>query len=90
MPEVPNKITIDRRRHKVFIDGVEFPWFIAENGPDVEDLANRNAMPIVTIPIIAKDIEVIPEGPDEVIQYGAVGTEHDVTRPRPGESGYRG
>lgn len=64
MPEVPNKITIDRRRHKVFIDGVEFPWYIAQRGPGVEDLSNRDALPIVTIPLIANDVEVIPETSD--------------------------
>lgn len=70
MPEVPNKITIDRRRHKVFIDGVEFPWFIAERGPEVEDLANRNGLPIVTIPIIAADVEVIPSDGQKSVAYG--------------------
>ncbi|UVF60284.1 hypothetical protein SEA_MURP_10 [Gordonia phage Murp] len=65
MPEVPNKITIDRNQSKLFIDGVEFPWMIAEQGPDVDDIANRNAMPIVTIPIIASDVEVIPRGSED-------------------------
>lgn len=61
MPDIAKKVTIDRQRHKVLIDGKEFPWLIAESGPEVEDIANRNAVPIVTIPIIAGDVEVIPE-----------------------------
>ncbi|QDF17454.1 hypothetical protein SEA_PHROSTEDPHLAKE_10 [Gordonia phage PhrostedPhlake] len=60
MPGVPNKITIDRNQRKVFVDGVEFPWMIAEQGPDVDDIANPHAHPIVTIPILASDVEVIP------------------------------
>lgn len=27
--------------------------------------------------------------PDEAIRYGAVGTDHDIARPRPGDSEYR-
>ena len=78
MPEVPKKITIDRRNHKVIVDGVEFPWCIAKEGPEVDDIANRDALPVVTIPIIAADVEVIPASDD------------DVSRPRGGDSEYRG
>lgn len=70
MPEVPNKITIDRRRHKVFIDGVEFPWSIVGGGPEVEDIANPDSLPIVTIPIIAADVEVIPSDGQKSVAYG--------------------
>ncbi|ATN90822.1 hypothetical protein SEA_LYSIDIOUS_10 [Gordonia phage Lysidious] len=69
MPKVPNRVTIDRKQRKVFVDGVEFPWMIAEQGPDVDDIANPHAIPTVTIPIIAADVEVIPSG-DRVITYG--------------------
>ncbi|QDF16183.1 hypothetical protein SEA_MALACHAI_10 [Gordonia phage Malachai] len=69
MPKVPNRVTIDRKQRKVFVDGVEFPWMIAEQGPDVDDIANPHAIPTVTIPIIAADVEVIPAG-DRVITYG--------------------
>ncbi|UZF57698.1 hypothetical protein LH935_06850 [Gordonia polyisoprenivorans] len=58
-PSAP-KITIDRKRHKVYCDGVEFPWYIAERGPTVEGICTHNEVPIVSIPIIASDLEVIP------------------------------
>lgn len=54
------KITIDRKNHKVYFDGVELPWYIAERGPDVEGICTHNQQPIVSIPIIASDLEIIP------------------------------
>lgn len=60
-PNAP-KVTIDRKHHKVYCDGVEFPWVIEQRGPEVEGIAHHGALPIVLIPIIASDVEVIPEG----------------------------
>ncbi|QCG77593.1 hypothetical protein HOV42_gp10 [Gordonia phage Fairfaxidum] len=65
MPEIAKKITIDRKLKKVFVDGVEFPWLIEQRGPDVEDIANPEAIPVVLIPVLADDVEVIPSD-DEV------------------------
>ena len=59
-PKAP-KITIDRKNFKVFCDGVEFPWPIAEYGPEVESICTHNRPPIVSIPIIASDLEIIPD-----------------------------
>lgn len=61
MPELAKKITIDRKHHKVYIDGQEFPWYIAEYGPEAKSLDDRIAVPVVHIPVIAADIEIIPK-----------------------------
>lgn len=60
MPSLPNRITIDRAQHKVLIDGQEFPWFIEEGGPTIDGIDNANAAPVVWLPVLTKDIEVIP------------------------------
>ncbi|QFG08071.1 hypothetical protein SEA_PCORAL7_10 [Gordonia phage PCoral7] len=69
MPEIAKKITIDRKLKKVFVDGVEFPWLIEQRGPEVENIATEDDVPIVLLPVLATDVEVIPAGKDEVT-YG--------------------
>lgn len=64
MPELAKKITIDRKHHKVYIDGTEFPYAIAERGPDIESADEAHAIPIVSLPILTADLEIIP-GNDE-------------------------
>ncbi|QDF17105.1 hypothetical protein JZX82_gp10 [Gordonia phage William] len=59
MPDIAQKITIDRKHCKVFVDGVEFPWMIAERGPEVENVSTKLDVPIVFIPVLATDVEVI-------------------------------
>lgn len=53
-------VVIDRRERKLYLDGVEFPYLIDERGPEVENIADPNSFPIVTIPVIASDVRVIP------------------------------
>lgn len=60
MPTMPKKITVDRREKKLYIDGVEFPWFITEEGPSAAGLSGRHEIPRVTLTVFAEDIEVIP------------------------------
>ena len=64
MPTMPKKITVDRRDKKLYVDGVEFPWFITEEGPSAEGLAGNHEIPRVTLGIFAEDIEVIPADKD--------------------------
>lgn len=59
MPDMPH-VTIDRRHHKMYFDGVEFPWIIAERGPEAESIAAPHELPVVLVPIVASDVEVIP------------------------------
>ena len=33
---IRDRITIDRKRHIVLVDDVEFPWMLAEDGPGVD------------------------------------------------------
>ncbi|QBG78401.1 hypothetical protein PBI_WALRUS_10 [Gordonia phage Walrus] len=65
MPEIAKKITIDRKHCKVFVDGVEFPWLIEERGPEVENVGAKDDFPIVTIPVVAVDVEVIPRDDEQ-------------------------
>lgn len=58
-PTAP-KITIDRQNHKLYCDGVEFPWVIEERGIEVENLTRHDCLPVVLIPIIATDVSVMP------------------------------
>lgn len=60
MPEIPKKITIDRKQMKVFVDGVEFPWVITEEGPQVQDVASKTTIPTVALSIFAEDVEIVP------------------------------
>lgn len=60
MPDLP-RVTIDRRNKKLYFDGVEFPWLIEERGPEVERVsAAVDEYPVVLVPILAGDVEVIP------------------------------
>lgn len=61
MPKVAKKITMDRAGEMVYIDGVEFPWYIAEEGPWFQDVGNKFAIPVVYIPILAEGVEIIPK-----------------------------
>lgn len=56
------KITIDRKNHKLYCDGVEFPWVIEERGIEVENLTRHDRLPVVLIPVIASDVSVMPRG----------------------------
>lgn len=59
MPDLPS-VTIDRRNQKLYCDGVEFPWLIEERGLEVERIASVDEYPVVLVPILAADVEVIP------------------------------
>lgn len=48
MPAFPKKITVDLKQSRLFVDGVEFPWFITEEGVDVEGLADDSRIPVVS------------------------------------------
>ena len=65
MAEIAKKITIDRKHCKVFVDGVEFPWLIQERGPEVENVSTKDDFPIVMIPVLATDVEVIPRDDED-------------------------
>lgn len=58
MPELAKKVIVDHARDKLFIDGIEFPLYIAEDGPKVHEAEDHNGY-IVMIPIIAESIEII-------------------------------
>lgn len=62
--KVAGKITLDRRRQKVYVDGIEFPWFIAEEGPTLTRTGALRGR-VVDIPVITHDVEIIPENRHE-------------------------
>lgn len=57
-PELAKKITVDQAQKKLFIDGAQLPWHIAERGPAVDKDPDSEAY-IVTVPIAAEHVEVI-------------------------------
>lgn len=63
MPELAKNITINLAEKKIYIDGVEFPWLVAEDGPTIDHLptASNGNLGRVSFPIFADHIEVIPE-----------------------------
>lgn len=64
MPTIP-KVTIDRREKKVYLDGVELPWWLDERGPTVENPCSAHEIPVVCLPILASDLQVIPAEADD-------------------------
>lgn len=64
-PRLPRKALVDLRSKKLFLDGEEFPWFISQDGIDVQDLGNKKkALPMITFSILVQTVEVIPDEPD--------------------------
>lgn len=60
MPTLAKKITVDLKDQKFYIDGVEFPWFISEEGVDVSGLGTTLEIPRATFTVLADTVEVIP------------------------------
>jgi hypothetical protein len=60
MTELAKKITVDMQNKKLLINDVEFPWFVTEEGFDVEGLLANNEIPTVGFRIFAETVEVIP------------------------------
>lgn len=58
MPTLAKKITVDLKDQKFYIDGVEFPWFISEEGVDVSGLGTT--LERATFTVLADTVEVIP------------------------------
>ena len=59
------KITLDRNRHSVSVDGEPFPYYMSTDGPRVDDLFTKDSPTVVWIPIICRDLEVLPENSEE-------------------------
>jgi hypothetical protein len=64
MPELPKKITVDHAAKKLLVDGVEFPWYIAE-GPTVHDADGPNAVARVSVTLFADAVEVVPASTEQ-------------------------
>jgi hypothetical protein len=64
VPRLPDKAVIDLRAKKLFIDGEEFPWYITQDGIDIDGLGDKNALPMLSLSILVRTVEVIPDEPD--------------------------
>jgi len=61
MPDLAKLVTLDLSQKKLYIDGVEFPWLISQEGPTFNALADPGDVRRVTVTILADDVQVIPE-----------------------------
>lgn len=52
-PQIPKNVTIDLDRKKLLIDGVEFPWMIADD-PTVDSYSAQ-----VTVRLVADEVTVL-------------------------------
>lgn len=60
MPDIPKLVTLDLEQRKLFVDGVEFPWYLDEEGPSIS-LTPSGELHRVTLTFLAEDTQVIPE-----------------------------
>jgi hypothetical protein len=63
VPRLADKAVVDLRAKKLFIDGEEFPWFISQDGVDIEGLGDKKALPLLSLSILVRTVEVIPDEP---------------------------
>lgn len=64
MPEVPKKITVDLAAKKLLIDGEEFPWVVAGDGPQVV-WPGLKGHALVTVTIPADGVQVVPSASEK-------------------------
>lgn len=62
MPDIAKHVTVDLAQRKLYINGDEFPFCIAEGGIHVDRLPDRRGPAKVTVTFFADDIEVVPVG----------------------------
>ncbi|MGY2019385.1 hypothetical protein [Nocardia gipuzkoensis] len=58
MPEFPELVTLDLARKRLYVDGVQFPWIINEDGLTINNLFTSARVPSVTVTFFPKDVEV--------------------------------
>lgn len=61
MPDLAKLVVLDLARKKLFVDGVEFPWLISQEGPIFSALADPDDLRSVTLTFFTEDVRVIPE-----------------------------
>lgn len=61
MQKFAGKTVLDLKQRKLFVDGVEFPWVLSEEGPSFNSLGSANDVRSVTLTFFTEDVEVIPE-----------------------------
>lgn len=55
--------TVDLNTWVVTFDGDPFPYYMAQEGVDVEGLGDPNAIPVVRFGVLAETVHVIPKEP---------------------------
>jgi hypothetical protein len=68
MPKLPDKITLNLDTEKLYVDGEEFPWYIAEGAVEVTGLMDPHTIPMATVSFFAETIEVIPQRPTRRVE----------------------
>lgn len=60
MAELAQEIVIDRARGVMVIDGVDFPYHVAERGPTVDSLsASLGSLFVVNIPVLCTRLHLV-------------------------------
>lgn len=62
MPKLAEHIHIDEIAGKILIDGEEFPYFINESGPEVEQIL-EDGFSSVTIPVLVNKVTFTQANP---------------------------
>ena len=57
---IAEKVIIDLRDQSVTIDGETFPYWLDNEGPQVTLSGGHRPLPIVHLPVMAGDLEIIP------------------------------
>ena len=63
--KLAKKITIDRENKRVLIDGKQVAYYLHVDGPLVTNVMVEHDIPVVHLPILAEDVEIIPASGDE-------------------------
>lgn len=78
MPDIAKHVTVDLAQRKLYVNGEEFPFHIAEGGIRVDGLAaEAGGLATVTVTFFADDIEVVPAGPTPAAREEAQALLHE-------------
>ncbi|WP_159850253.1 hypothetical protein [Nocardia sp. CY41] len=58
MPELAQHLTLDLAKKKLYIDGIDFPWYISGDGLTINNLPPSVYMPSVTLTFYPRDVKM--------------------------------
>ncbi|MBF6189439.1 hypothetical protein [Nocardia farcinica] len=62
MPDIAKHVTVDLAQRKLYVNGEEFPYLVAEDGIQIDHLVARRGPTPVTVTFFTEDVEVVPAG----------------------------